>query len=142
MYTRIEMSNSTELGNVEGLLTRTKSEIMGRRHELVRLYDGDMFYKMSLWPATMLRIFWKKPISDRETFKLVLFLYNNGCPKDIIIEWVVTSTYWQRDKMRKRIDQMDWIFRNMERFNSNWFYYDLFHNRYFYVNGCERETWH
>ena len=60
--------------------TGTAKAISERRHTLLKLIDGDIFYALSLWPQDMKLIFLKKPICDLECFKLLLFLVGNGCP--------------------------------------------------------------
>ncbi len=51
-----------------------KKAVVDKRIELVRLLDGDVFYSMRIWPRSIERTFWRKPIRDVEVFKLLLFL--------------------------------------------------------------------
>jgi hypothetical protein len=59
--------------------------------------------------------------------------------RQLICEWILTSTYWDRQKTRKRCDQMKWIFSNMDRYAARWFYFDMFHKIHLHVNGEERK---
>ena len=69
-----------ELGDFESFILRcSKEEICSKRCELLLLLDGDGFYHVNGWPTEMERILWKKPLSDEEAFKLMLFLFGNGC---------------------------------------------------------------
>ena len=132
--------NKIELGDFESFVLRySKEEICSKRRELLLLLDGDVFYHVNGWPTEMERILWKKPLSDEETFKLMLFLLGNGCGPQLTCEWILTSTYWDRQKTRKRCDQMKWIFTNMDRYAARWFYFDMFHKIHLYVNGEERK---
>ena len=66
----------------------SKKEIVEKRRELFHLLNGDAFYPSKNWPRDTIPIFWKKPIGDLDTFKLMFFyllemaahliLYQNG----------------------------------------------------------------
>ena len=43
-----------------------------------------LFYPLSTWPQDIQQLFWKKPIGDTDTFKLMLFFLGNGCSKHLI----------------------------------------------------------
>jgi len=51
----------------------SKPEVIEERKKLMKVIDGDAFFPFKLWPKDMRQIFWKKPPSETETFKLVLF---------------------------------------------------------------------
>ena len=36
--------------------------------------------------------FWRKPIGDRDTFKLMLFCLGNGCSPNLISRWILVLT--------------------------------------------------
>ena len=62
-------------------------------------------------------IFWKKKtISDKDTFKLFLFLVGNGCSPHLISHWILTSQHWTTDKnwAEKRARQLDFLLSNMD----------------------------
>lgn len=116
----------------------SKTEIGEKRLEIFQRINGDIFYPLDTWPTEYRLIFWNKPLSDRNTFKLILFLMGNGCSPWITYEWILTSTYWDRSKTTKRWAQIKWINEKMEKHKNNWFYFDIFHNKHFYLNGNER----
>ena len=120
------------------VLEASYTEISQRRRELLGAIDGDAFYCISCWPNEMQRIFWKKPINDEETFILTLFLVGNGCSPYLASQWVLTSTYWEKNKTNKRSEQIQWIVGNIVVKERYWFYFDLYYNRYLYLNGDER----
>ena len=80
------------------VLRSSKREISEKRVELLRDIDGEIFYPLSMWPKKMERLFWKKPLQDKDSFKLVLFLFGNGCPATVIADWIVSSTFWKKNK--------------------------------------------
>ena len=47
--------------------------------QLFYLLNGDIFYSIQTWPPDIQQLFWKKPIGDNDTFKLLLFFIGNGC---------------------------------------------------------------
>ena len=53
------------------VLSCSKKQISKKRHDLLKIINGDIFYSISLWPSDMKRIFWNKPMSDKDTFKLI-----------------------------------------------------------------------
>ena len=62
-------------------------------------FNGDAFYPLSVWPQEFKLIFWKKPISDKDTFKL--FFGNGGSPH-LISHWILTSQHWTTDKKAEK----------------------------------------
>ena len=51
----------------------SKQKISEKRRFLLKIINGDMFYSIYLWPRDIKRLFWNKPISDKDTFKLLIF---------------------------------------------------------------------
>ena len=86
-------------------------------------------------------IFWKKPISDKDTFKLFLFLIGNGCSPHLTSHWILTSQHWTTDKKaEKRARQLDFLLNNMDKKSHIWFYFDLHCEEWLYLNGQKRST--
>ncbi|CAB4002464.1 Hypothetical predicted protein [Paramuricea clavata] len=140
MGMNIDLRDESNMNNfVAYVLNCCKEKIREKRLEIVSLLDGDVFYNIDSWPKELRLILWKKPLSDKETCKLILFLVGNGCPPLIAYKWIITSTYWGREKTRKRWEQIRWINLNMERNMHYWFYYDMFHSKHLYLNGDERQ---
>jgi hypothetical protein len=77
------------------VLTFSYDNVSAERGELVNILNGDMFFDMKLWPAWTKRLFWKKPLTDEESFKLLCFFIGNGCPPLVIAKWILTSQFWQ-----------------------------------------------
>jgi len=50
-----------------------------------------LFTILSTWPRDNQQLFWKKPMGDTETFKLML---GNGCSLHLITVWILTSQHW------------------------------------------------
>ena len=68
----------------------SKPEVIEERKKLMEVIDGDAFFPLKRWHKDMCLIFWQKPPSDTETFKLVLFLLGNGCAPTLI----TLAQYW------------------------------------------------
>ena len=113
------------------------NEVVERRMELFKVIDGDAFFSMREWPASFRRDFWRKPIGDEGSFKLMLFLIGNGLEPKLASEWVMLSQYWTQDqeKMKKRARQVDFVVANLEAKKNVWFYFDIIHQRLVYLNG-------
>lgn len=114
-----------------------KEDVVRERRELLRLLDGDLFYAMRVWPSWLEKAFWRKPTSDQETFKVALFFIGNGCEPHVIAKWLLLSQHWNkcREKQGKRARQIQYIIDNVEHNQDKWFYFDLYHNKVFYLNG-------
>ena len=118
------------------------TSIIQQRLQLFNSFNGDAFYPLSVWPKEFKIIFWKKQISDKDTFKLFLFLIGNGCSPHLISHWILTSQHWTRDKnwAEKRARQLDFPLSNMDSKSHIWFYFDLHCEEWLYLNGQKRST--
>ena len=67
-----------------------------------------------------------------------LFFIGNGGSPHVITEWILTSQAWADNKMEKRARQLDFIFNNRDNKSNIWFYYDLFHKGWGFLNGNKR----
>ena len=124
----------------EKLRFLSDTEVKERRIDLFHLINGDAFFPLQVWPGDTKRIFWSKPLSDLETFKLVLFALGNGCSPFLISEWILLAQTWAPDKAEKRARQIDFIFVNMDGKPSKWFYYDLYYRKLLFLNGVPRRS--
>jgi hypothetical protein len=125
------------------VLTFSYDNVSAERGELVNILNGDMFFDMKLWPAWTKRLFWKKPLTDEESFKLLCFFIGNGCPPLVIAKWILTSQFWQpqgilKSKVEKRTMQMNNFFIQLANREHEWFYFDMYLNLYLYMNGDKR----
>ena len=118
----------------------SKQKISEKRRDLLKIINGDMFYSISLWPRDIKRLFWNKPISDKDTFKLLIFFVENGCPPWLAEEWILTSTFWDKTKVKTRQNQIRWILANLKNKRRSWFYFDLHLNKYVYLDGSDRHV--
>ena len=113
-----------------------REDVIAERRDLLALLDGDLFYPLRSWPRWVEMAFWKKPMSDEETFKVVLFFIGNGCAPDVIGRWVLLSQHWCScpRRMEKRARQINFIKENVDRMSAQWFYYDLHFKKVVYLN--------
>ena len=119
-----------------------RTSIIQQRLQLFNSFNGDAFYPLSVWPQEFKPlIFWKKTISDKDTFKLILFLIGSGCSTHLTSHWILTSQHWTRDKKaEKRARQLDFLLSNMDNKSHIWFYFDLHCEERLYLNGQKRTT--
>ena len=94
------------------------TSIIQQRLQLFNSFNGDAFYPLSVWLQEFKLIFWKKPISDKDTFKLFSFLVGKGCSPHghLISHQILTSQHQTRDKnwAEKRARQLDFLLSNMD----------------------------
>ena len=91
------------------------TRLIEKRRNLLTLLNGDSFHPLSTWPQDIQQLFWKKPIGDTDTFKLMLFFLCNGCLQHLITQWILTSQYWTTiQKEIKRARQINFINSNLD----------------------------
>ena len=121
------------------LLSRT--EVVNERKELFKVINGDAFFPLKSWPDGIRLTFWKKPIGDVGTFKLMLFSIGNGCSPDLIRPWILLSQMWATAATaEKRARQIDFIFNNFEQKKDHYFYYDVHARQLFFLNGSSKSN--
>ena len=88
------MNHETFIGegkHLKTLLTLTiltKEERTSTRKNLE--HDGQIFYRISTRPPSIKEIIEHNPITDKNTFKLILFAYGNGISPNVFIEYLYT----------------------------------------------------
>ena len=118
----------------------SREEITQERLDLFKEINGNAFLPVKCWPSDMQLTFWKKPIGDRDTFKLVLFLLGNGCSPYLLKKWIMLSQFWAgHPTAEKRARQIDFILNNADYKAHTWFYYDIDYRKHLYLNGLPRD---
>ena len=118
----------------------SKSEVVEERREILHSINGDAFFPLNWWPDDMKLLFWKKPLGDLDTFKLVLFLLGNGCPADLFTRWILLSQFWATPQLaEKRARQVDFILNNEDTKSHTWFYYDVDHGKLLFLDRRPRK---
>ena len=125
------------MGN--NILAKSETNLVARRWELFALVNGEVFFPLEMWPTEMKKTFFAKPISDKDTHKLTMFLIGNSCSYSVAAEWILSSNFWAKEKMVKRIVQLRWILKDVWNKRNKWFYFDLIHKMYFKLNGEDRK---
>ena len=100
------------------------------------------FFPEKSWRKDILLKFWKKPMGDKETFKLLLFFHGNGCNPEIISRWILLAQSWASSQAtaEKRARQIQFVNDNVDSKRHQWFYYDLDYSKLLYLNGLPRQT--
>ena len=62
----------------------SKQEVIGERRELFESFSGNELFPLKPWQQEYQRMFWAKPIDDKNTFKLRLLCFGNGCAPQLI----------------------------------------------------------
>ena len=93
----------------------SRQEVVEERKQLFWMLNGDAFFPEKLWPKDIRLIFWKKPIGDKETFKL-LFFHSNGCNPEIISRWILLAQSWASSQAtaEKRARQIQFVNDNVD----------------------------
>ena len=93
-----------------------KQEIVQEQKELFKFINRDVFFPLGFWPLDMQLIFWKKPMGDEESFKLLLFFISNGGGPALISRWIMVAQFWaeSQQKAEKRARQVDFVLNNAD----------------------------
>ena len=94
----------------------SRQEVVEERKQLFRLLNGDAFFPEKSWPKDIRLIFCKKPMGDKETFKLLLFFHGNGCNPEIISRWILLAQSWASSQAtaEKRARQIQFVNDNVD----------------------------
>ena len=115
-----------------------KQEVIAERRVLFETINANAFFPLKSWSQEYQRMFWAKPISDKETFKLMMFCLGNGCAPQLITHWIILSQSWLPMKAEKRARQLDFILNNVDAKRNTWFYFDLDYGKWLHLNGLPR----
>ena len=78
-------------------------EIVQERLDLFTNINWNALFPVKWRPSDMQLTFWKKPIGDRDTFKLVLFLLgNNGCSPYLLKRGIMLWQFWSGHSIAKK----------------------------------------
>ena len=116
----------------------TKEERIAKRENLKHLLDGYNFYPISTWPYFIWEILEHDTITDKNTFKLILFAYDNGISPDVLVEYLYTLILNTPSKIRKRTHQLQWIVTNINKDQHKWYYFDMYHQSFLLFDGLKK----
>ena len=105
----------------------TKEERTSTRKDLDHLLDGHIFYPISTWPPSIKEIPEHNPITDKNTFKLILVAYGNGISPYVFIEYLYSFILNTPSKAKKRTHQIHWIVTSINTHQHKWYYFDMCH---------------
>ena len=85
----------------------TKEERTSTRKKTLNIFLMDkIFCPISTWPPSIKEIIEHNPITDKDTFKLILFAYGNGISPNVFIEYLYTFILNTPSKTKKRTHQI------------------------------------
>ena len=106
----------------------TKEERASTRKDLEKLFgDGHIFYPISTWPPFINEILEYNTITDKNTFKLILFAYGNGISPNVFIQYLYTFILSTPSKTKKRTQLIYWIVTKINTHQHKWYYFDMHH---------------
>ena len=116
----------------------TKEKRITKRENLKYLPDGDTFCPISTWPSSVREILEHDTITDKNTFKLILFAYGNRIFPDVFIQYLYTFIPNTPSKIRKRTHQLQWIITNINTHQHKWYYFDMCDWSFLLFDGIKR----
>lgn len=117
-----------------------EKELVKERWEVWTALNGDAFFPVAAWPKDVRMAFYNKPMSDRQTFKLLVFCLGNGCSPYLIQRWILLTVAWKGNNTtaEKRARQVDFVLNNIDRKMATWFYFDISYGKLLYLNGLPK----
>ena len=115
---------------------------MSKRENLKHLLNRYIFYSISTWPSSMREILEHDTITDKNTFKVILFLYDNEISLNVFKEYLYTFILNTPPKMRKRTHQLQWIITNINTHQHKWYYFDMYHHSFLLFDGLKSGNTH
>ena len=109
------------------LTKSTKEEQTSTRKDLDHVLDVHIFYPISTWLPSTKEILEHNLITDKNTFKLILFAYGSGTSPNVFIEYLYTFILNTLSKTKKRTRQIHWIVTNINTHQHKWYYFDMYH---------------
>ena len=117
----------------------SRSEVAEERRQILHSINGVPFFPLDWWPDDMKLLFWKKPVADLDTFKLVLFLLGNGCPPDLFRRWILSPQFWATPQLaEKRARQVDFILNDRYFLSSSYYERHAFYRKHFWCFSAFR----
>ena len=108
-------------------LKLTKEGRIPKRDSLKHLLDGYIFYSISTWPSSIKEILEHDTITNKNTFKIILFAYGNGISPNVFIEYLYTFILNTPPKIKKRAHQLQWIITNINTHQHKWYCFSMCH---------------
>ena len=112
-----------------------QSNISSNRSDLHKSLDGNCFFPTLTWPRDIQLLYNHTPMSDRDTFKFILFMFGNGCPPELCMKFLCTSYFYDRTRMNRRLYQIRWICSSLQDKAHHWHYFDIDCLSRLYLNG-------
>ena len=116
----------------------TKEEPIFTRKDLKHLLDGYIFYPISTWPSSIKEILEHDTITDKNTFKLILFANGNGISPNVFIKCFYSFIVNKPSKIRKPTHQIHWIVININTHQRRWYYFDMHHRSFLLFSGLTK----
>ena len=116
----------------------TKEKSIYKRENLKHLLQGYIFYPVSTWPSSIREILEHDIITDKNTFKLIVFAYGNGISSKNFIEYLYSFISNTPSKVRKRTLQLHWIVTNINTHQHKWYYFDMYHQPFLLFNCIKK----
>ena len=111
----------------------TKEENISKRDNLKHLLQGYIFHPISTW-----KILKHDTITNKNTFRLILFQYGNGISSNFFIEYLYSFMPNTPSKIRKRTLQLHWIVTNTNTHQHKWYYFDMYHQPFLLFNCLKK----
>ena len=101
-----------------------------QQYNIHKIINGHAFFPTTAWPIHIQTALIDNPITDKNTFQLLLFFFGNGCSPQLTFELIYAS-HPTNTKINKRFFQLKWIANNLENKKNIWYYFE---NRFLYLN--------
>ena len=104
----------------------SNDEAKQQQWEIFQAINRHAFFPLKAWPRDTMRIFYKQPPGNTDSFKLLLFRLGNSSSPHLTCPWILlASQIWAPEKAVKRAQQIDFVVNNLGNKCQLWFYFDV-----------------
>lgn len=132
-----------EIKDVGQVMSNWSAETLAtyRRMLLVDI-NGRHFKALYFWPRHMVQSFWMKPMTGRDTFKVMCFLLGNGCHVRLAMYWVLSSISWvSKNQLEGRHERLHQFFIDFTVKRNTWYFYNLEQRMLLHLDGSRHNVY-
>ena len=112
---------------------------MNHRSEKSRLWLDiiDIIGPIHLWPKDIRKLFWEKHWTNKQRFKIAVFVFINGLNPELLLDWIVLFQNTDRNgeiHIRYLMDK----FEEGTLYRRNYYSWNVAQSRYQYLDGSTR----
>ena len=116
----------------------SKNRLSEYRRMLFKDINGGQMPPLRQWPQDMVLIFYRKPMSKLEAFKLLCFLIGNSCHPNLAMYWIVSSGCYGATNVADRCSHLSDLFKDVRTKAGQLYCYNLLSTNFKHLDGSPK----